>query len=266
MTYLKDIIVVSLRALGLYRAAKLARIRLDSLHPQKRAHKRQALVFYSQFIKRGDLCFDIGAHVGNRTEILLGLGAKVVAVEPLDNCMDTLRIRYGNNPKVILINKGLADSVGTRKLLIGRVTQLSTMSAEWMSAVVKSDRFKSHEWNESKVVTVTTLDELIASWGLPVLCKIDVEGLELQVLKGLSQPVPYLSFEFTPEYMDAARLCIDHLSSLGSAVFNYSISESMRLSLPDWVPPERMYKCLDDLRISYLTDRSMFGDIYASFV
>ena len=37
---------------------------------------------YSSFVKRGDLVFDIGAHVGDRVAAFRRLGARVVAVEP----------------------------------------------------------------------------------------------------------------------------------------------------------------------------------------
>lgn len=35
-----------------------------------------------QFIKKNDLCFDIGANEGDQTSLFLELGAKVVSVEP----------------------------------------------------------------------------------------------------------------------------------------------------------------------------------------
>ena len=38
--------------------------------------------FYAQFIRPGDLCFDLGAHVGNRVWVWSRLDARVVAVEP----------------------------------------------------------------------------------------------------------------------------------------------------------------------------------------
>ena len=37
--------------------------------------------FYSHFIGKGDLCFDVGANLGNRAEVFLALGATVVAIE-----------------------------------------------------------------------------------------------------------------------------------------------------------------------------------------
>ena len=44
---------------------------------------------------------------------------------------------------------------------------------------------------------VTTLDKLIEQYEVPSFIKIDVEGYELEVLKGLTRLVPALSFEFT---------------------------------------------------------------------
>lgn len=49
------------------------------------------LEFYSQFIHPGDLVFDVGANVGNRTKIFLRLGARVVAFEPQASCARVLQ-------------------------------------------------------------------------------------------------------------------------------------------------------------------------------
>ena len=49
---------------------------------KQRQQDKNMLRFYSQFIKPGDRCFDIGAHKGERTNVFLQLGAQVVAVEP----------------------------------------------------------------------------------------------------------------------------------------------------------------------------------------
>ena len=47
---------------------------------------------------------------------------------------------------------------------------------------------------------------------LPAFAKIDVEGFELAVLKGLSRAIPALSFEFTTIQRDVAEACLDRLS------------------------------------------------------
>jgi len=169
--------------------------------------------FYSQFITPGDLCFDVGANIGNRTEVFLKLGANIVCIEPQESCYTTLKKLYGNNKKVTILNHGLADKEGFSTLNIcENAPTISTMSDTWMH----EGRFsKNYKWTRTQLVPVTTLDQLIEEYGLPKLCKIDVEGFEFQVLKGLHTQIPYLSFEFTKEFFDNAKNCINHLISIG---------------------------------------------------
>ena len=56
--------------------------------------------FYAPFIRPGDLCFDVGAHVGNRVAAWRRLGARVVAVEPQAHLHGWLRRLYGRSPDV----------------------------------------------------------------------------------------------------------------------------------------------------------------------
>ncbi len=62
--------------------------------------------FYAQFIQPGDLCFDIGAHVGNRVLVWSRLGARIVAVEPQPACLALLRRLYGRSPQRYLGRPG----------------------------------------------------------------------------------------------------------------------------------------------------------------
>ena len=236
---------------------------LDPFTPKHRHHQRKMLSFYSQFIKKGDLCFDVGAHVGNRTEVFLKLKAKVVCVEPQDECIKILQKRF-RNKNVVLVNKGLAAKDGELKLSIcERANTISTMSEKWKLAVKSSGRFSSYKWTKSRMVPVTTLDALIKKYGLPVFCKIDVEGFESSVLTGLSQPIPYLSFEFTREFFDDAKPCINHLLSLGYVRFNCSLGESTQMLFRTWVTSKELCQKLDKMMID---DNFLWGDIYARFL
>ena len=44
--------------------------------------QRRMQRLYRQFVRPGDLVFDIGAHVGNRARALAAIGCRVVALEP----------------------------------------------------------------------------------------------------------------------------------------------------------------------------------------
>lgn len=221
-------------------------------------HRREMLRFYSQFINRGDLCFDVGANLGSKTEIFLKLGATIVAIEPQSFCTQQLKKKYHANSRVILIQKALGEKEGEGELFLSPAQTISSMSKEWINSVKSSGRFQHHTWNKSVTVPMTTLDKLIEEFGEPFFCKIDVEGFEFQVLKGLSQPIRTLSFEFTPEFIDSAIHCIEHLSKIGFVKFNYSVGESMRLALPTWVTNDEMCKILTNL-----LDKTIFGDVYA---
>jgi len=83
-------------------------------------------------------------------------------------------------------------------------------------------------------VPVTTLDALIAEHGVPAFCKIDVEGSELAVLQGLSQPLPALSFECIPAARALSLACLARLQALGDYEFNWSWGEEAKLAYQDW--------------------------------
>jgi FkbM family methyltransferase len=214
--------------------------------------------FYSQFIKKNDLCFDVGANVGNRVDVFLDLGCTVVAIEPQKACLAHLKKKYAGQSRVVLVEKALDAQEGVNDLFICNADAISSMSKEWINTV-KKDRYKHFKWNDVEKVETTTLDALIALYGLPALCKIDVEGYEINVLKGLSHRIPCISFEYSPERLGPAKDCINHLANLGQAVFNYSIGETMQLVLKEWVPANNMLDIIDSLKEAHS------GDIYVKF-
>ena len=76
---------------------------------------------------------------------------------------------------------------------------------------------------------MTTLDALIARHGAPAFAKIDVEGFEAEVLPGLTQAVPALSFEFTTIQRDVALACLERCQALGYVRYNAALGESQEL-------------------------------------
>ncbi|MBC8390254.1 MAG: FkbM family methyltransferase [Actinobacteria bacterium] len=231
-------------------------------------NRKKLLKFYSRFIKKDDLCFDIGANYGRRTEIFLKLGARVVAVEPQYTCTQELEKKYGNNKRVILVKKAISDNYGEEELMISDSHTLSSMSKEWINSIKSSDMFfvstQAFSWQKSAKVQVTTLNQLIKEYGKPAFCKIDVEGYEYKVLKSLSEPIKMISFEFTPTqvFILSAINIVEHLASIGEVKFNYSFGESISLVLNEWVGPDEISNIL--LNLPKKTPIS--GDIYARFI
>jgi FkbM family methyltransferase len=219
------------------------------------------LSFYSHFIKSGDTVFDVGANTGNRTKVFRKLARRVIAVEPQEECVAVLRRQFSGDAGVKVVSKAVGSKQGTAQICIGSTDTISSLSREWIDAVQRSGRFSHCEWGSQRQVELTTLDQLISDYGLPTYIKIDVEGYEFEVLQGLSQAVRALSFEFTPEYLAAAFKCIEHLASLGTFQFNYSVGESMKLVSSSWVSSGQIKREL----LKHRDDPSVFGDIYAQF-
>ena len=145
--------------------------------------------------------------------------------------------------------------------MISTADTISSLSPEWIESVKKSGRFSEFSWDKKQAVQMTTLDRLIEQYGSPSFIKIDVEGFEYQVIKGLSQPVKTLSLEFTPEFIESTFKCIDHLQRLGNIRLNYSVGETMSLALERWVTHPEMVKILSGFR----EDHRLFGDVYVRF-
>jgi FkbM family methyltransferase len=221
--------------------------------------RRRARAFYRQFVRPGDLCFDVGAHLGDRTAHFLALGARVVAIEPQPGPLAVLRRLYGRNPRVALIDAALGEAEGEAELAIDpRNPTVATLSPSWRAAVARHASFAGIDWRERRRVRVTTLDAVIAAHGRPDFCKIDVEGFEAAVLKGLSEPLPALSFEYVAAALDAAFGALDRLAALGAYRCNRSSGESMRFAAAEW---RSAASVAAELR--RLTPAAGSGDIYA---
>jgi FkbM family methyltransferase len=214
---------------------------------------------YRQFVRRGDLVFDIGAHVGDRVAAFRRLEARVVAVEPQPALIKTLRLLYGRDSKVTIEAAAVGRQTGTIELSVNIDNPtISTASMDFIAAAASAPRWQRQTWSKRLRVPLTTIDALIARHGMPAFIKIDVEGFEAEALAGLGQPVQALSFEFTLIQRNVARACLERCRALGYTRFNAILGESQEFEHKDWIGTEAIARWLDEL-----PPDANSGDIYA---
>jgi FkbM family methyltransferase len=232
-----------LRSLGMYYGRKSRSAEKDRL--------------YAQFVKRGDLVFDIGAHVGDRVASFRRLGARVVAVEPQPALAFALKALYGHDRKVTIESKAVGRRSGVLEMMINVDNPtVSTASRAFIDAARDAQGWQGQVWEKTIVVPVTTIDALIKDHGVPAFVKIDVEGFEAKALAGMTRPVEVLSFEFTTIQRNVARSCIARCQALGFRRYNAAIGESQALG--DWRSAEEIERWLKEL-----SHTANSGDIYA---
>jgi FkbM family methyltransferase len=224
-----------------------------------RGHRDAMVRLYGEFVRPGDLVFDVGAHVGDRTGAFRRLGARVVAVEPQPALIKTLRLLYSRDRAVTIEPVAVGREAGTvtLKLNLDNPT-VSTASDDFVRAADGAPGWQGQAWIRTIEVPLTTLDALIARYGNPAFIKIDVEGFEADVLAGLSQAPPALSFEFTTIQRDVAAACIARCAALGYRRFQAALGESQAFAHAQWLTSDAMARWLAALPVE-----ANSGDVYA---
>lgn len=154
------------------------------------AHTRPELAFLSSVVDPGDRVFDLGAHIGSFAVPLgqrVGDSGMVVAVEADEDVFRLLQRNIAAN--------GLADTVPAVNALValGGPSYVALRDRDNTGAT----RFARRRfWQQATRVPVRSLDELVAEYGSPAVVKIDIEGLELDVLEASmfvenQQPILY---------------------------------------------------------------------------
>ena len=105
--------------------------------------------FYEAIVRPGDLVFDIGAHVGNRTRALRAAGGRVVAVEPQPLFFRVLARTAGSG--VVVRNCAVGAAPGFAELHISsRHPTVSTLAPDWIAEVGSSAGFEHVAWDTSE--------------------------------------------------------------------------------------------------------------------
>ena len=257
---LKPHLQAILRRVGLYHRLKASRLYDLYWTIADRSvidDRRRETDFYRKLLRgfrRGDLIFDIGANKGSKTAAFLRLGARVVAVEPdeINQAIleeQFLRYRMTRRP-VVIVRKAVSDSNTVGTMWIDEPgSAVNTLSSKWVETLRgDAGRFGHRlKFAQRREVETTTLDQLIVTYGHPFFVKIDVEGFEQNVLRGMDRPVPYLSFEVNlPEFRPEGLKCVELLGRLAAdGKFNYAVDCRAGLVLQHWLGRQDFVEVLD---------------------
>jgi FkbM family methyltransferase len=162
-------------------------------------------------------CLDVGANIGNHSIFFADRFAQVVAVEPNPIFCLAFRATVALNKmtNILLFECGLGAEAG--RLAYRQASNTNLGASHFLAAAADGTPAESCLELEIKIG-----DDVVESLDVPhiSLIKIDVEGLELAVLRGLQRTLigqdPVVMFEAHPEVdRPGAEATLDFLRKLG---------------------------------------------------
>ena len=190
--------------------------------------------FLIQNLEENDHFLDIGAHYGYFTLLaaeLVGTNGQIKAFEPSTKTFALLSKNTQGKPQIEALQSAVSETEGEISFY-----EFPNLYSEYNTKEIA--QFENEAWFQQsppKKVTIaaTTIDKICNNGFLPKIIKIDVEGAELEVIKGgediLKQHSPTLVMEYlTSERQNAAhRKASELLQSWGYS--SYRIDEKGNL-------------------------------------
>lgn len=146
---------------------------------------------------RNDVVFDVGAHVGDFTDCVLAFQpwAVVHAFEPIREVFEVLDRKFNSHPGVYCENVALASETGEQSIHVSTYAQASSFleNGQVLKQGVYGIDFTPAR---SEMVRVETLAEYATAHSVNQikLLKLDVQGFELEVLKGAESMLDKIDF------------------------------------------------------------------------
>lgn len=240
----------------LWKLISQSALHLKMTRPEYYRKQKEELIFYQNLLglhpAKNDLIFDVGANKGNKSLLFSKLAKEVIAFEP-SHKLNALLSRKLKATNVKIYNVALGNKASMADMYIVNKSQAyNSLKIKHIENIVKNRRIAGNEDIYRQKVKIETLDSFIAKKGLPKYIKIDVEGYEVEVLKGLNTPVPILSFEANlPEFKEEAIDCIEHTANISKA-YSYNFAQESLLLKEEFLPPEAAIKFLQETDLRYV--------------
>ena len=185
----------------------------------------------------GTAC-DIGANIGNHSRYFADKFNKVVSFEPNSLIIDILKFNTKTFPNVLVFEYAIGNYEGTARIS-GNKLNIGGFSALPDRIIYSQEHIENNL--ESSSIRVISLDSMQDHLPNLQFIKIDVEGLEMQVIESATQIIskfkPIIAFEQWPsDFVDSKSKVIESLAEMGYVFYwqmNYSASRSaiMRFTL-----------------------------------
>ena len=245
---MKQLIKKVLNRLNLLYKIKYFQLYRIARNPAYEKHYKLQYEFYKSLLNNSNnLIFDIGANAGDYTYIFKKLSRKVISVDPDPKNIKILKSRFSKS-SVTIIQKAVSNEIGVADyFMVNEGSGYNTLSNKWVNILESEEltRFKiSEKFIDKTAVETTTLQQLITEYGVPDFIKVDVEGFELNVVKGLKIPIALMSVECNfPEFLEETIQLIEYIKVLDKeAKFNYA--NEYELYLTDFVNGAEMVDIL----------------------
>ena len=148
---------------------------------------------------------DIGAHKGEFLKNILNIKKVnlIYAFEPQKNIFNELSQKFIENKKVKLFNFAMDKEITNKKLKVNKLSMTSSLAElnvnSFYLKVKNFLTFTKSNFEEEYEVQTNTVDKIFENINLEkALLKIDVEGFELNVIKGSEiklKEIPFILLE-----------------------------------------------------------------------
>lgn len=199
------------------------------------------------------ILFDIGANRGDAVAAGLALGYEVVALEPAPRVFTQLVKNFIYTPGVTPLRMAVSDSNDqVVEFYEAEEDGLSSLNKDWLTA--EGFPYQGKSFRTVTAITIT-LDSLAEKYGEPDLVKIDVEGAEWQVFRGMTRSHGTIAFEWTDATLGEHVEQLKYLKKLGYTEFAPQFIEH-HLAAPDnWYPLKKasgLRKMLETMAVDWV--------------
>lgn len=175
--------------------------------------------------------YDIGANIGKFTEVNIDkyINCEFIVVEANPNLIPVLEKKFESIKNIKILNLCVSDSDGFVDFYISEADTISTASKEW----INESRFNNFKYNSPIKVKSVSIDSMMIEYGESDYTKIDVEGYEYTIIKGIEKYIGLISFEWAEEMILDIKNSLFHLNSIGYKEFYITYNDDYKF-IPDF--------------------------------